>query len=167
MNYHIYFPDKTGFRLRWNPASGISAALGPAELVRVGHLYVKKGYARKLCQGLIEKISFLKTFVFWNFDRIDDKPQIRNSINPTYPHIETIFGQTKRIRYVGIAYRFKFRKKIKPGYSCRREVMMASFQDRIIRAAKLDVNLYEEVEADKGALGQAMGVVVLSAWRLE
>ena len=39
---------------------------------------------------------------------------------------------------------------------------MASFQDRIIRAAKLDVNLYEEVEADKGAMGQAMGVVVLS-----
>ena len=39
---------------------------------------------------------------------------------------------------------------------------MASFQDRIIRAAKLDVHLYEEVEADKGAMGQAMGVVVLS-----
>ncbi|MFQ5883087.1 MAG: YIP1 family protein, partial [Candidatus Methylomirabilales bacterium] len=32
-----------------------------------------------------------------------------------------------------------------------------------IRAAKLDVHLYEEVEADKGALGQAMGVVVLSS----
>lgn len=39
---------------------------------------------------------------------------------------------------------------------------MSSFTDRMIRAAKLDVNLYEEVEADKGALGQAMGVVVLS-----
>jgi hypothetical protein len=39
---------------------------------------------------------------------------------------------------------------------------MANFQDRIIRAAKLDVHLYEEVEADKGAMGQAMGVVVLS-----
>lgn len=38
-----------------------------------------------------------------------------------------------------------------------------SFQDRIIRAAKLDVSLYEEVEADKGALPQAMGVVVLSS----
>jgi hypothetical protein len=38
-----------------------------------------------------------------------------------------------------------------------------SFKDRIIRAAKLDVNLYEEVEADRGALGQAMGVVVLSS----
>ena len=35
--------------------------------------------------------------------------------------------------------------------------------DRMIRAAKLDVNLYEEVEADKGALGQAMAVVVLSS----
>ena len=40
---------------------------------------------------------------------------------------------------------------------------MSSFKDRIIRAAKLDVNLYEEVEADKGAMGQAMGVVALSS----
>jgi len=40
---------------------------------------------------------------------------------------------------------------------------MASFQDRIIRAMKLDVSLYEEVEADPGAMGQAMGVVVLSS----
>lgn len=40
---------------------------------------------------------------------------------------------------------------------------MSSFQDRLIRAAKLDVNLYEEVESDKGALGQAMWVVILSS----
>ncbi len=40
---------------------------------------------------------------------------------------------------------------------------MASFGNRIIRAARLDVALYEEVEADKSALGQAMGVVVLSS----
>ena len=40
---------------------------------------------------------------------------------------------------------------------------MSSFQDRIVRAAKLDVNLYEEVEADKGAMGQATAVVVLSS----
>ena len=40
---------------------------------------------------------------------------------------------------------------------------MSSFQDRIIRAAKLDVNLYEEVEADKGAMSQVMAVVVLSS----
>ena len=40
---------------------------------------------------------------------------------------------------------------------------MASFQNRIIRAAKLDVHLYEEVEADKGAMGQAMTVVILSS----
>ncbi len=40
---------------------------------------------------------------------------------------------------------------------------MTDFKGRIIRAAKLDVNLYEEVEADKSALGQAMGVVVLSS----
>jgi len=40
---------------------------------------------------------------------------------------------------------------------------MTNFKDRIIRAAKLDIQLYEEVEADKGAMGQAMGLVVLSA----
>ena len=40
---------------------------------------------------------------------------------------------------------------------------MASMIDRMIRAAKLDIHLYEEVEADKGSLGQAMGVVVLAS----
>ena len=40
---------------------------------------------------------------------------------------------------------------------------MSSFKDRIIRAAMLNANLYEEVEADKSALGQAMLVVVLSS----
>ena len=40
---------------------------------------------------------------------------------------------------------------------------MHSYIDRIIRAAKLDVHLYEEVETDKESLGQAMGVVVLSS----
>jgi hypothetical protein len=40
---------------------------------------------------------------------------------------------------------------------------MAAFTDRMIRAAKLDVNLFEEVEADKSAMGQAMGVVILSS----
>lgn len=40
---------------------------------------------------------------------------------------------------------------------------MASFTERMIGAAKLDVNTYEEVEADQSALGQAMGVVVLSS----
>ena len=39
----------------------------------------------------------------------------------------------------------------------------SSFKNRIIRAAKLDSNLYEEVEADKSAQGQAMAVVVLSS----
>lgn len=39
---------------------------------------------------------------------------------------------------------------------------MASIQERMIRAAKLDVQLYEEVEADQGAMGQAMSVVLLS-----
>ena len=35
--------------------------------------------------------------------------------------------------------------------------------NRIIRACKLDVNLYEEVEADKTATFQAAGVVLLSS----
>ena len=33
----------------------------------------------------------------------------------------------------------------------------------MVRAAKLDAQLYEEVEADKGALGQSMAVVVLAS----
>ena len=40
---------------------------------------------------------------------------------------------------------------------------MTPFVDRMIRAAKLDVNLYEEVEADKNAMSQAVGVVTLSS----
>ncbi len=40
---------------------------------------------------------------------------------------------------------------------------MSGFWERIIRAAKLDVGLYREVEADKGAISQAMAVVVLSS----
>lgn len=40
---------------------------------------------------------------------------------------------------------------------------MSDFKNRIIRAAKLDVALYEEVEADKTATKQAMGVVILSS----
>ncbi len=40
---------------------------------------------------------------------------------------------------------------------------MSSFKDRIIRAAKLDVHLYEEVEADAGAFRQAMLIVILSS----
>ena len=43
-----------------------------------------------------------------------------------------------------------------------KKVSMSNFIDRMMRAAKLDVNLYEEVEADKSAFNQAMGVVALS-----
>lgn len=39
---------------------------------------------------------------------------------------------------------------------------MASLVDRMIRASKLDASLYEEVEADKGSMGQAILVVVIS-----
>lgn len=44
-----------------------------------------------------------------------------------------------------------------------KEGNMNLFVDRMIRAAKLDVNLYEEVESDKGSMGQAMTVVVISS----
>ena len=44
-----------------------------------------------------------------------------------------------------------------------KEVMMSLLTDRMIRAAKLDVNVYEEVETDKSAMGQAMWVVGLSS----
>lgn len=40
---------------------------------------------------------------------------------------------------------------------------MSTFTDRIIRAAQLDPQLYEEVEADSGSLGEAMKVVLLSS----
>ncbi len=40
---------------------------------------------------------------------------------------------------------------------------MSLFVDRMIRAAKLDVHLYEEVEADRRSMGQAMSVVLLSS----
>lgn len=40
---------------------------------------------------------------------------------------------------------------------------MSRLMDRIVRASKLDIHLYEEIEADRGAMGQAMGVVVLSS----
>ncbi len=40
---------------------------------------------------------------------------------------------------------------------------MTQIVDRMVRAAKLDVQVYEEVEADKSSMGQAMTVVVLSS----
>jgi hypothetical protein len=40
---------------------------------------------------------------------------------------------------------------------------MNRYIHRMIRAARLEPALYEEVEADTGALGQAMGVVVLAS----
>ena len=40
---------------------------------------------------------------------------------------------------------------------------MASLVNRMVRAAKLDSALYEEVEADSSALGQAMGVVAIAS----
>lgn len=40
---------------------------------------------------------------------------------------------------------------------------MTTFGQRMVRAAKLDAAIYEEVEADVGATGQAMAVVALAA----
>jgi hypothetical protein len=41
--------------------------------------------------------------------------------------------------------------------------MMTGFPDRVLRAVKLDVHLFEEVQADPRAMGQAVAVVVLSS----
>ena len=41
--------------------------------------------------------------------------------------------------------------------------MNSQYINRIIRACKLDISLYEEVEADKAATLQAASVVVLSS----
>ena len=40
---------------------------------------------------------------------------------------------------------------------------MADLVERMIGAARLDVKIYEEVEADTNATGQAMAVVVISS----
>jgi len=40
---------------------------------------------------------------------------------------------------------------------------MASFVERVVGAARLDARIYEEVEADTTAMGQAMAVVAASA----
>lgn len=40
---------------------------------------------------------------------------------------------------------------------------MGGLGERMVRAAKLDASLYEEVEADRGALGQATTVVILAS----
>jgi len=40
---------------------------------------------------------------------------------------------------------------------------MASFTERLVGAATLNVHTYEEVEADSTAIGQAMGIVILSS----
>jgi hypothetical protein len=40
---------------------------------------------------------------------------------------------------------------------------MTSFKDRMVLAARLNAPVYEEIEADKGAMGQAIAVVILSS----
>jgi hypothetical protein len=38
--FNVQFPDKTGFTLRFNPATGICAALRPSKLVRAGIILI-------------------------------------------------------------------------------------------------------------------------------
>jgi hypothetical protein len=45
----------------------------------------------------------------------------------------------------------------------RERIAMSIYTDRMIRAAKLDPALYREVEADRSAMPQAAGVVLLSS----
>jgi len=40
---------------------------------------------------------------------------------------------------------------------------MDNFWKRVVRAMRLDVQLYEEVEADTGAIGQAVTIVILAS----
>ena len=40
---------------------------------------------------------------------------------------------------------------------------MSTYVERLIGAAKLDAQTYEEVEADTTAMGQALGTVILSS----
>ncbi|MCL2689078.1 MAG: hypothetical protein FWE57_04440 [Chitinispirillia bacterium] len=40
---------------------------------------------------------------------------------------------------------------------------MRSFFSRMLRAAKLDASLYDEVESDRAAMGQAVSVIILSS----
>lgn len=40
---------------------------------------------------------------------------------------------------------------------------MSNFKERLIGAVRLDTKIYEEIEADKTSVGQAIGVVVLSS----
>ncbi|MCL2690477.1 MAG: YIP1 family protein [Chitinispirillia bacterium] len=40
---------------------------------------------------------------------------------------------------------------------------MRSFTSRMLRAAKLDASLYDEVESDRAAMGQAVSVIILSS----
>jgi hypothetical protein len=42
-------------------------------------------------------------------------------------------------------------------------VPRSSFPRRLLRAARLDAHLYEEVEADRSALGQALAVVLVAS----
>ena len=43
------------------------------------------------------------------------------------------------------------------------ESAMRSFVSRMLRAAKLDASLYDEVESDRAAMGQAVSVIILSS----
>ena len=50
-----------------------------------------------------------------------------------------------------------------PARSPGLEAWMASFGERVVGAMRLDANTFEEIERDPTAIGQAVGVIVLSA----
>src|SRR5206468_5691965 len=57
----------------------------------------------------------------------------------------------------------RFRREVSALMDPKAHAHRASICRRMLRAALLDAELYEEVEADRGATGQACAVVVLSA----
>src|SRR4051812_40210081 len=67
----------------------------------------------------------------------------------------------------GKKYGIKFARDIpdsrRVGSHITPEHSVAQFVDRLIRAAKLEARLYEEVESDPSAMGQALGVVLLAS----
>jgi hypothetical protein len=58
--FNFKFPDKSGFTLRYNPASGISAALEPAKVARVS--YSPFSHRPELFVNMIMNSDFSRVF---------------------------------------------------------------------------------------------------------
>lgn len=68
------------------------------------------------------------------------------------------------VSWVGGEHRPFGRRFAQVGNGAQWRLLRADSYDRMLRAAKLEVDFYEEVEHDEGALGQATTVAVLSAF---